>query len=254
MMHEVARRFWSAVILGFIAAMAVYLGGVAFAVFCAVIGGVMIWEITRLTNAAITPFRALSLAWVAALVTLGTTQMNTHIGLTTSLIALSLLLVVVFVGGQRRWVCLAFSLSNLLAVQGLFSVRENLGMLITLWLIMTVVATDMGGFVFGRIFGGPKLLVKISPQKTWSGAVGGWMGAVGVSWLFQSFDVKVFLLTGIAVSVMAQCGDLAESWLKRTAQVKDSSSLLPGHGGFLDRFDGMVGGVLIFLLIDHFIH
>ncbi len=111
------------------------------------------------------------------------------------------------------------------------------------WLLAVVWATDIGAYATGRLIGGPKLAPKISPNKTWSGAVGGVVWAViASSVLLWAFDVTpTMLLGGVAIltSIVSQSGDLFESALKRRYGVKDSGSLIPGHGGVMDRFDGL---------------
>jgi phosphatidate cytidylyltransferase len=110
-------------------------------------------------------------------------------------------------------------------------------------------ASDIGAFCVGRTLRGPKLMPSISPGKTRSGAVGGLLASVGVTWLYVEFLLQPIaqlgfspsgiIIVGIVVSVAAQLGDLVESMLKREAGVKDSSNLLPGHGGVLDRLDSL---------------
>ena len=112
-------------------------------------------------------------------------------------------------------------------------------------LLLAVIGTDVGAYFSGRAFGGPKIAPKISPSKTWSGLAGGVVGAAAALMLvtyhaegFDDFGWK--LLAGAAIAVVAQSGDFFESWLKRRAGVKDSSHLIPGHGGLFDRADGLL--------------
>jgi phosphatidate cytidylyltransferase len=110
-------------------------------------------------------------------------------------------------------------------------------------------ATDIGAFVVGRTIGGRKLIPAISPGKTVSGAIGGLVASVLVTWLYVAFILRPaaqlamtwrgIVLFGLLISIAAQLGDLVESLLKREAGVKDSSTLLPGHGGVLDRLDSL---------------
>ena len=122
----------------------------------------------------------------------------------------------------------------------------------TLWFILMVWSVDIGGFVVGPVFKGPKLAPKISPHKTWSGLIGGIILAVAVSFIYVWFTSKFFDLPmpiktqfkyaqfGAFVAVIAQIGDLVESAIKRHLKIKDSSSLIPGHGGVFDRIDGLI--------------
>lgn len=122
---------------------------------------------------------------------------------------------------------------------------------ILLFIVTIVVITDIFGFVFGRLFNGPKVMPSISPGKTWSGIIFGWFGSALVGYFFPlMFDLAGFgVITAIFLSIFAQSGDFAESFLKRRAKVKNSSEFLPGHGGFLDRFDGMLGASLFYGLV-----
>ncbi len=126
---------------------------------------------------------------------------------------------------------------------GLLFLRDQPhGLALTLWTLAVVWATDIGAYFSGRAIGGPKLAPALSPNKTWAGLGGGVVaaGMVGLLIAFV-FDLPAVLLAlGGSMAVLAQIGDLFESWLKRRAGVKDSGRLLPGHGGALDRLDGVV--------------
>ena len=126
-----------------------------------------------------------------------------------------------------------------------------LGFLAAALLVLVVVGTDVFGYFAGRIIGGPKFWPSLSPKKTWSGTVAGWIGALllGVLlWRLGRGDAMLIWCSPI-VCLAGQMGDIAESWLKRRAGVKDSSNLIPGHGGFMDRFDAVTGAVLATMLI-----
>ena len=128
-----------------------------------------------------------------------------------------------------------------------------------LWMLLAVWCTDIGGYVFGCSIKGPKLAPKISPNKTWSGFFGGMILAMVVTVLFQIFiigngefvfdkNMLVFGLMGAYVAVLAQIGDLVESAVKRNIGVKDSSDMIPGHGGFFDRLDSVLFTVPVFIV------
>lgn len=124
-----------------------------------------------------------------------------------------------------------------------------------LWLMGIVWATDTGAYFAGRAIGGPRLAPKISPNKTWAGLIGGMLSAAGIAALIGSFvggaSLGPLAALGAGLAVVAQTGDLAESALKRHAGVKDSGRLIPGHGGILDRVDGLmpVAAVLVLLTV-----
>ena len=113
---------------------------------------------------------------------------------------------------------------------------------IVLWVMVVTWATDIFAYFAGRSIGGPKLAPRISPNKTWAGLGGGVIGAAVLGWLVASWlDMgPPFTWAGGLMGVIAQAGDLFESWLKRRAGVKDSGTILPGHGGALDRLDGLL--------------
>ena len=120
---------------------------------------------------------------------------------------------------------------------------------VVIGIIAIVVATDVGAYFSGRTIGGPKIAPAISPSKTWAGLGGGAIAAALVSFAFfysnvgdRSFSAMglVTLVTGAGLAVLAQSGDFLESWMKRKAGVKDSSKLIPGHGGVFDRTDGLL--------------
>mgnify|MGYP002779968190 CR=1 FL=1 len=116
------------------------------------------------------------------------------------------------------------------------------GLVLAGWVLGTVWATDIGAYFAGRSIGGPKLAPRVSPNKTWAGLIGGILAALAVGlalWRWAGLELQLALASPI-LAVIAQIGDLYESWLKRLRGVKDSGSLLPGHGGVLDRLDGLV--------------
>jgi phosphatidate cytidylyltransferase len=127
---------------------------------------------------------------------------------------------------------------------------------VVLLLFAIVWTTDVLGYFAGRAFGGPKLWPAVSPKKTWSGAIAGTVGAVVVALLvaaqFGSFNRIAIITVALLLSVVAQAGDLFESWVKRQFDAKDSSHIIPGHGGVMDRLDGFwaaaVAGCVVGLL------
>ncbi len=116
--------------------------------------------------------------------------------------------------------------------------------LIMLWLLMIIVGADVGGWLFGIIFGGDKMWEKISAHKTWAGQIGGIICGTAMSLIYGMMMARNFMpelvWVGISVSLLSQYGDLTASFIKRRLNIKDFSNLLPGHGGILDRFDGWI--------------
>jgi phosphatidate cytidylyltransferase len=127
------------------------------------------------------------------------------------------------------------------------------GFVAMIFLFAVVWATDIAAYFVGRAAGGPKLAPRLSPNKTWSGAIGGLAGAVLAALLVVHFSgaggVLAAAVVAIALSATAQVGDLAESAMKRRFGVKDASSLIPGHGGLMDRLDGFVTAAVLACLI-----
>lgn len=116
------------------------------------------------------------------------------------------------------------------------------GILVMLWTLTLVWATDIGAYFSGRAIGGPKLAPQFSPNKTWAGLIGGVALTVAVSYVLHVYwELPLYLvLLGIPLAILAQMGDLFESWLKRKAGAKDSGTIFPGHGGVMDRLDGLI--------------
>lgn len=118
------------------------------------------------------------------------------------------------------------------------------GLFLLIFALFTVWATDIGAYAAGRTIGGPKLAPRISPKKTWAGLIGGMAASALVGWgLALAIGAQrpgVVLLVGAVIAVVGQAGDLFESWAKRRYDVKDSGTLIPGHGGVLDRIDGLL--------------
>ena len=139
----------------------------------------------------------------------------------------------------------------IIAAFGMVQLREVSGMGWLLWLVLVVVATDVAGYFAGRAIGGPKFWPRVSPKKTWAGTIAGWVAAAAVGAVFVATSGANVGLIGlsVAVAMASQMGDMAESAMKRRVGAKDSSTLIPGHGGLLDRFDGMLGGAVFLLLI-----
>ncbi len=133
------------------------------------------------------------------------------------------------------------------AIAGLWFVRDHLGVTAALWVFGMVWATDIGAYFAGRAFGGARLAPRISPSKTWSGLAGGMIAALIVSATLgdRGGIVGVPLWIGLIMGLVAQLGDLGQSWMKRRAGVKDSGKLIPGHGGVFDRVDGLLPVALI---------
>lgn len=224
---------------------AIWLGGIWFKMVTVFVTAVMIWELARMIR--VDGPAAMLLAALTASVLSGLLEAGSGP-------YLLLLFVPALIGAaampRERITFLLFALAIGCAGWGLVTFRETFGMLWIFWLVIVVVITDVGGYFAGRLMGGPKFWPAISPKKTWAGTVAGWIGAALVGVLFLTFtDAGRDLIWISAVLAFAsQIGDIAESALKRRMGVKDSSALIPGHGGLFDRFDGLLGASLFMLL------
>lgn len=245
---DLAARMGSALIMVLVGIWAIYMGGHVFHVVVGVICGLMIWELTRML-APEDPRLAIQLGGVAALAVLLAIYLP-------NIYAIPLLIAPAFVGvsqlPRHRALYAGFTVLVLAASYGMMHVRDDLGFGWLVWLVLIVVVTDVAGYFAGRMIGGPKFWPKVSPKKTWSGTAAGWLGAaaVGAFFAMNSGTWIAVLLASMALSFASQMGDVAESAIKRKMGVKDSSSLIPGHGGVLDRFDGMLGASVAFLMIE----
>ena len=146
---------------------------------------------------------------------------------------------------RDRWVYAVYTMAIMFTGYGLVAFRDGFGRNFVLWLVLLVAFADMMGYFGGRLIGGPKFWPRVSPKKTWSGTIAGWIGALIVGWAFSGTLGSVVILFSPIVAFAGQMGDIAESAIKRRAGVKDSSNLIPGHGGVLDRFDAVIFAALI---------
>ena len=176
-------------------------------------------------------------------------------GLVWAMLPLGLAVAATVAARKKHWLWMIFGIVYLgIPVAALAHYRGDTtaGLILVFWLVALVAATDIGGYFVGRTVGGPKLWPAISPGKTWSGTLGGWGLAAVVGLGFGLFAPGWELWPTVTLSLLlaasSQIGDLAESWLKRRQGVKDSSRLIPGHGGILDRLDGLVAAVNVYVL------
>ena len=147
---------------------------------------------------------------------------------------------------KQRSVYIGYGIIITAGITAYWYITITLGSFGVLVLAVLVIMSDIGGYVFGRLVGGPKFWPSVSPKKTWSGTLAGWLLAATIGMYFSIyFNYMWTVPVAIIVVLGAQLGDIAESWVKRQVGVKDSSGLIPGHGGLLDRLDGFLGGAII---------
>ena len=150
---------------------------------------------------------------------------------------------------RRNWVAAGFLYAAAAEVASVLVRLDPVkGFAALMFVLLIVWVTDSGGYFAGRGIGGPKLWPKVSPKKTWAGAAGGFAASLAVAVAFAAFglgNAGPLLMLGAVLSVVSQLGDLFESAVKRRFGVKDSSHIIPGHGGLMDRLDGFVAAVVV---------
>jgi phosphatidate cytidylyltransferase len=243
---DLRNRALSGGVMVAVGAAEIWLGGLSFAVLVILLSAVMVWELARMTAPG-SGSAALSLALIAGLSQAGALGFDHP--LAASLLMVPALALALTPRNERQ-VATLYAIGIMVTGYGLVHLRAE-GTVGIIWLLSVVVVSDIAGYFVGRMVGGPKFWPAISPKKTWSGTVAGWVGAILVSLIFMAlgYAPSLVLLLAPVVSLAGQMGDIAESWLKRRAGIKDSSNLIPGHGGFLDRFDALIGAVVLIMLL-----
>ncbi|WP_343115541.1 phosphatidate cytidylyltransferase [Ostreiculturibacter nitratireducens] len=248
---DLGTRLASGVILAGIGLGAIWAGGIWFAALALVCASVMVWELAAMQE----PSRQTE---AKALAVSGGVAMAAAFILPGPMALVPLLLpgaVVLILPRCDRLIFAAYGSAILIASFGLVWFREHHGMLWLGWLVAVIAATDISGYFAGRLIGGPKFWPRVSPKKTWAGIIAGWIGAAAVGYAFLSFTTAGRDLPSLsaALAFASQMGDVAESAIKRHVGVKDSSRLIPGHGGLMDRFDALLGGALFMLVLSLFV-
>ncbi|WP_415183223.1 phosphatidate cytidylyltransferase [Phaeovulum sp.] len=230
---------------------AIWWGGVWFSALSVLVTGLMVWELARMTAPA-----RVAEARVSGLLAAGALVFVLYTHSPYMLAALLLPSVLGLLTPRRDRIIFAlYALAVMLTGYGLVAFRDARGLEMILWIVAVVVASDIAGYFVGRIVGGPKFWPRVSPKKTWSGTVAGWFLAVVVGWAFVAMGQAGGALIALSplVAFAGQMGDIAESAIKRRCGIKDSSNLIPGHGGVLDRFDALLGAVVVLLAVGLFL-
>ena len=241
---ELSRRIVSAIVLAMIAIAALWIGGWVFALFVIVLAAIGLWEWTGICGAAEPLWLRTGL--VAALVIGLALAQSGNLVWALVLLAGAAALALAVACAQRAygWAALGIVYVAIPSIALIAFRQEGAGgVAIIIFVALIVWATDIAAYFGGRSIGGPKLWPRVSPKKTWSGAASGLIGAIAVALIFTVIAGTgywpVALVPAILLSVVAQAGDLAESAFKRRFGVKDSGTIIPGHGGVLDRVDGL---------------
>ena len=246
--HNLLLRVASAAVMAPAAIVVTWLGDWPFAVFWSIAAVAVLWEWLTLVAG---PRYPLMLASSAVAVAIAGLVGWRHRPITAMLlIGLGAIAATIFAPRDRRlWITAGIGYAGCMALAPiLLRADATHGLPAILLLFAIVWSTDVFAYFGGRAIGGPKLASAISPKKTWSGAVVGSIGAVLVAMaaarFLGDFDRGTIATVALLLSVMAQLGDLLESWLKRRFGAKDASQLIPGHGGVMDRLDGFWAAVL----------
>ena len=238
-------RIVSAVVLVSAGLGCILLGGVVFGFFLIAVAALLGWETSRMhSRNKVAPYvYGLEIAALASSVM--------FLPAFWTLCIAGLVMVTALFFHHTRLAVVLTTIVIAITCTTLFVVRTRYGFEPVMWLVLVVVASDVGGYFAGKLIGGWKLLPVISPQKTWSGTLGGLALAavVGTTTIQMDMSDLSLILMSVLIAIAAQIGDLFESVMKRKADVKDSSNLIPGHGGLLDRFDGLMGASVAFGLV-----
>jgi phosphatidate cytidylyltransferase len=186
---------------------------------------------------------------VVALTTSGLCLVAERVDAAFTVDAVGFLAVAAIARERRGWIATGFFYAAAAqAASVLVRLDSANGFVALVFVLLIVWVTDIGGYFAGRGIGGPKLWPRVSPRKTWAGAIGGFVASLMVAAGFVAFDfgrAAWLLALGAILSIVSQLGDLFESAVKRRFGVKDSSHIIPGHGGLLDRLDGFVAAIVL---------
>jgi phosphatidate cytidylyltransferase len=259
---ELVLRFKSALVLAFISVAATYAGPDTFGTLILFFAALMSWEWCRVVRGR--SFDGIFVLQIAAIVSAGVLTLKSYPATAAGVIIAATW--ISFWLHERAglksdpwWSAAGFYYAGFPAI-ALIAIRQDphYGFYAILYLFLVVWSADTGAFFTGRLIGGPKLAPSISPNKTWSGLFGGafaagFAGTLFALWLGRT-SVPVLAGLSVLLAIVSQAGDLGESFVKRAFGVKNSSGLIPGHGGVLDRLDGLVfaamGAGLIAVLYD----
>ena len=240
-------RVISSVLLIIIAGTAAWMGGLAAGCVVAVVTALVQSEWVGITEKRLLPGSLFAVPIAVAMIVAGLGEV-----VVASLMCLTAICVAL-VTGPRLWRSAGIVYAASLGLSLLILREAPSGFAAIVFVFAVVWATDIGAYFAGRSIGGPKLSPSISPKKTWSGAIGGVLFALAAGSLaLMLFGISMstaFVLIILSLSVFSQLGDLFESWIKRRFGVKDSGRVIPGHGGIMDRVDGLIFASVLALFI-----
>ena len=243
---DLAPRVISGVAMAVVGAADIWIGGLIFEITVIILCAVMLWEAARMFGAEQSAAIRISLLGAAAF---------TLASFLPIVFVMPVLLAAAFVGAgqvtREKPLFAPFAAWILVAGFSIWVLRQDAGVVWISWVVLVVIVSDIAGYFAGRMLGGPKFWPAISPKKTWSGTVAGWIGAAVIGLCFAAPTEAGLALVPIsmAVALAGQMGDILESFIKRRMGVKDSSNLIPGHGGVLDRLDALLGAAMLVMIL-----
>jgi phosphatidate cytidylyltransferase len=246
--NNLVLRIVSAALLAPLALFVAWFGDWPFALFWGAAAIAVLWEWTRLVAGPRHWLMLSSCSSAIAVAAMVAWRGRPITGIL--LVGLGALAATIFAPRERRfWITAGIGYAGcMLLAPMLLRADTHYGFLAMVLLFAIVWTTDVLAYFGGRALGGPKLSARISPKKTWAGAIVGALGAMVVALVvadfFGSFNQATIAVVALALSVLAQLGDLLESWIKRRFGAKDTSALIPGHGGVMDRLDGFWAAAL----------
>jgi phosphatidate cytidylyltransferase len=259
--ENLLRRTASALVLAPIAIGITVLGGWIFTLACALTAALVLWEWSRLVT-PVAEWRILAPgvpALLAAALLAQTGVAGWAVGAVGAAALFTAALTAALPRGERSagptlWATTGVIYSGVIAISAILLRRDpQMGLAALLFLFATVWSTDVFAYLIGRKVGGPLLWPRVSPKKTWAGAFGGLAGGIAaggaVAYASAGTQLVVAGVLALILSIAAQAGDLLESWVKRRFGAKDTSGLIPGHGGVMDRVDGLLLAALVAVLI-----
>ncbi len=242
-------RVISALVLGPAVLLIAWFGGIAFTVLALAVAILFLFEWLDITG-NLSASQVASIGYAA----LGLIALAFYLGEPGYAVAMPFIgAAIAFVmGGVReggRWAGAGVLYAGL-SLYALIAIRNGaIGLEFLFFLLIAIWATDVAAYFTGRALGGPKLWPRVSPKKTWSGALGGLAAAAilgtAAAWAFGQQNLVAYAVLAVILSIASQLGDMLESAVKRRFDVKDSSQLIPGHGGIMDRVDGLVAAAIV---------
>jgi phosphatidate cytidylyltransferase len=255
MQRELKLRIASGFVLAALALGATWAGGFAFQLLSVAIGLLVYYEWSTITKLAEQDFQGNAVGWLSQAVIAAFVLLD-YMSYSLPVLAAAFVLSALWVLIKKTswWLPAGVAYAGLTSIS-LAAIRgaDYLGLIAMLFVFAVVWGTDIFAYFVGRAVGGPKLAPAISPGKTWSGAIGGAVcgvvAGVAVFMAHFSLDDARIPIVALLLSVASQVGDLFESYVKRRFGVKDSSQLIPGHGGVMDRVDGLIFAAVAALLL-----